>query len=210
MRTLLLFTLLCSASANAEERVLGLVEIPALHGFEALAADQPGIPVRAEPSASSAAIAELRNFDAVEFREHGYEERSAAVYKAEIVNDVWWYQVRPASPPRTGWISAEHAGPVHWVEDLLENSMTYLTSSWDKKLRLAAGKPDTEFRVPLESREAAVHIAEKTSVDGQLWLLVVVTESPCEGGEPAVLSAGWVPLYAADNSLNVWFYSRGC
>jgi hypothetical protein len=71
-------------------------------------------------------------------------------------------------------------------------------------------KPDTEFRVPLESREAAVAIAGKTSVDGEVWLLVVVTESPCEGGDPAVLSAGWLPLYAADNSLNVWFYSRGC
>lgn len=33
MRILLVFTLLCSASANAEERILGLVEIPTLPGF---------------------------------------------------------------------------------------------------------------------------------------------------------------------------------
>lgn len=210
MRILLLLILLCSTCAHGQERIVGLAEIPALPAFESLDANQPGVAVRAEPSAASAAIAELRSFDAIEFREHGYEERSAAVYKAEIIDDDWWYQVRLTSPSRVGWIAGEAAGPVRWVEDLLQDRMTYLTGSWDKKLRLAAGKPDTEFRVPLESREAAMHIAEKTRVDGELWLLVVVTESPCEGGDPAVLSAGWLPLYAADDSLNVWFYSRGC
>lgn len=210
MRSLLLLTLFCTVVLHAQDRILGLVEIPALPGFEQLPAARLGIAVRAEPSVDSTILAELRGFDAIEFREHGYEARSAAVYKAEIINDAWWYNVRLVSGQR-GWISGENAGPVHWIEDLLEDSMTYLTESWDKKLRLAAGKPASEFRMALDSREAAVVIADKTSIDGQIWLLVVVTESPCEGGgDRAVLGAGWVPLYAADNSPNVWFYSRGC
>jgi hypothetical protein len=129
MRTLLLLALLCTVTMSAQERILGLVEILGIPGFEQLPADQPGILVRAEPSAASTVIAELRAYDAIEFREHGYEERSAIFYNADIIGDLRWYQVRLAPSGQAGWISGENVGPVHLVDELLKDSLTYFTDS---------------------------------------------------------------------------------
>jgi hypothetical protein len=210
LRILLLVAFLFAVAAPAQERILGLVEVPAVPAYGSVPAGELGVTLRAGPSVSSEAVAELRSFENIEFREHGYEERSAVVYRIESIDNVAWYQVRLAASGRAAWLSAESAGTFHAAVDLVNDSLAYLTPSWNKKLRLNFEKAETEFLVPLDEQEYSASIAGTVSVNGEPWFLVVVTDGICGTGEWAVLSAGWVPLYAADDSLNLWFYSRGC
>ena len=207
MRILLVLTLLWTPFATAQERILGLVEIPSLPDFKTRLSETPGVILREGPLANSALAAEVRSLSELKFREHLYGARSAVVYKIEHTDDATWYQVRLASTDRPGWISAETTGAFHSAVELINHGLAVLTPSWDKRLRLNYGKSETEFVAPLGGAEYPVSIAETAIVNGDPWFLVVVTDGICGDGELTVLSAGWVPLYAANGSLNLWYYN---
>jgi hypothetical protein len=48
-------------------------------------------------------------------------------------------------------------------------------------------------------------------VGGTLWLRIeILSSDPCQGGSPTTVYGGWVPAYAPDGKLTLWFHARGC
>ena len=66
--------------------------------------------------------------------------------------------------------------------------------------------------VRVKAKEPDVTVADTATVNGELWLLVVVFgEGRCTVDEPAaVLGAGWTSAHTGSGNVAAWFYSRGC
>lgn len=213
---------LCAAlllpAAVAQERIIGLVEIPALHRqVNEGGIDAPSEPValRVQPVRDSGVAIVVRERRQLESREHGYEQVSAAVYERvyALTGDVW-YRLRyeAAGDAGDGWL--EHADGMQYRETsvLVTGGLAYLTAEWDRRLweRPTAGAAFQSLDLP--DIAPAVKVIDVFTPAGseEPWYLLAVVAGICTGEPIEVITTGWVPAYAESGASNVWFYSRGC
>ena len=144
-----------------------------------------------------------------ETRETDYESKAIAVYGRRG-------QFYLAGLPDGGraWLRERDAGAAHPIEQLLINRLTYLTPSWDMRVRdeAAATAPSRAVMIPrTQEAEYPARVLEFVHRPDGLWINVeIFNASPCDGDTPKTVTTGWVPLYAADAKTTVWFHSRGC
>jgi hypothetical protein len=201
-----------------EQRIIGLVEIPALFGV--LESDQPvptppdsvrPISLRDSPDPAATIVVSIESADAIEVREHGYEQPSAVVYE---ISKNGWYLLSYTLGARSGkaWLDPADAGVFRDVATLLRDGLSYLTREWDRKLYAAPAGEPAAHQIPSDMIEPAIIIADHTVQNDEDWFLVVVqSSSPCEGmTHPPVVSAGWLPAHTRSGQMQLWFHARGC
>lgn len=168
------------------------------------------IPVHAAPSATAPVKARLSRMKDLPYREYGYERPGAAVLERRP----GWYRIVLAEGD--GWVAAGRAGDFHGLHELVVENLSFLTPAWDGRLW---GKPDRSaaaraLSAPWRRKmggKIAVEVGAARRVEGELWFQVeIVWPPPCGADEPAILTAGWVPAYAASDAPAVWYWSRGC
>jgi hypothetical protein len=218
MRSLLLFLTLAPVLGIAQERIRGLVEIPALHG--SVNSGGPDIavgpvPLFAEPSQESAIAVVVLNRGQLESREHGYEQVSAAVYALEAnAGGGLWYKLRHTVGERTvfGWLNQADAGNYRDLHSRVLDGLAYLTDEWNRRM-FEAPRLDAPSRVfdGLEERPGArvidVHYERGGS---EPWYLLALVRGSCSGEPLEIVATGWVPAYTDTGGNTVWYYSRGC
>lgn len=197
-----------------EGKILGSVEVPALHQLlnvgEPPAAPGP-VRLRQEPRADAPVAVVVETWEGLVSLEHGAEQVSAVVDETRYGPDGLWYRVRYSVGDRSGeaWLAPADAGRYRMVYELLRG-LAFLTAAWDGRLYDRPGGSEARAFEGLGERPDAA-IADAASVGEELWLLVVlVNGSICGSGDRSVLGAGWVPAFSPEGSLTVWNYSRGC
>jgi hypothetical protein len=129
--------------------------------------------------------------------EYAYEDEGLVVYERK---QEW---VRVKLKQGSAWIQIPQGGKFLPLEELLVETLTFLTKEWDGKLAKTAGGvmgPKLKTEV-----EPTVKVVGNKRIDGKLWVnLAIYDASPCEVATPKVIARGWVPARV------VWFYSRGC
>jgi hypothetical protein len=120
MRGVILFLLLAPGIGSAQERIIGLIEIPAIHAAanegRADIATAPVI-VRTEPNGNSAAAVTVQDWRQFESREHGYEQVSAAVYSRTYApSGGLWYKVRFTVGDKIGYGWVQHSDGAQYRE----------------------------------------------------------------------------------------------
>lgn len=222
---------LYGAGAVAQERVLGLLRLPAVFG------DQPCEPFRPDDvrlyampdgrsqvgsvrvenpwstkSANGCDGLRVRVFrrGALEplplpVREFAYEQPAAIVLERRDR----WARIRLADGD--AWVREPARSDFLPLQTLLSDRLTYLTEEWDGRLAAVPGGP-LRGGARVELGEQAARVTAFRVHNGALWTQVaVLARGVCDGGEtPPVVAQGWVPAHAGSGEPNVWFYSRGC
>jgi hypothetical protein len=222
----------CASPAGAQERVLGLLALPAVFGNGACDRFSPeDVTLYATPNLDEpvGAVHVVENWTfhddggcaglvvtvrlsastgvhPLPTREYAYEEPGALV----VDRRGSWFKVRLAEG--AAWVQASARDKFYPLEDLLENGLTYLTGDWDGQLRGRPGAAARSARTPSGTGEPSVKVLKSLRVDGELWFDVqVMSHSPCDAAaEPNVVDRGWVPAHAPSGEPSIWFYSRGC
>ena len=191
------------------DRVLGILEIPGFmydesHSGENLNLKKP-LKIYDTPKGGTL-VATITNLSEVEVKEYGYEEIGPTIYGVESES----YKIKLTNGAQ-GWLKKENGYIFHSVENLLRNSLTYLTPVWDRKLYNNIDMMKAQiYGEQQESKDTTVYIKEtKKDKNGQLWMNVEIITGSCTGEEKSVAN-GWVSLYNSHNDLNLWYYSRGC
>lgn len=201
-------------------RVIGSVEIPALHA--AINGDlPPGRPAALslvalyiEPTEHTAVAAVVSDSSELTPLEHGYEQISAAVYEIRTLDDRVWYRVHYTTSRGygDGWISNRETSTYHPLADMLVHGLAFLTDSWDRAV-FDAPRANSDKRTIRATNERPNLRVVATAGDAEhLWLQVELLEgSVCEGVEqPAIATSGWIPAFSRDGQLTAWHYARGC
>jgi hypothetical protein len=219
MKVLVALSLTLTAAAAAQERVIGLLEIPALHrGVNELDDDRPLGPVTlyAEPLRDSTPNFVVRDRRELESREHDYEQVSAVVSEVRQVDFRVWFRLHFDARGETGygWINEENAGKYRTAHSLVSaKGLTYLTDAWDGRL-FEAPRSDaatTSFSKPTgEFRQVRILDDYDRTEGRDRWYLVVLVSDRCSAEPLEILGFGWVPEFSTARENTVWFYSRGC
>jgi len=207
----------CATTAAAQDdhfprgRILGSVEIPALH---ATASAKP-VTLYAAPVTGARAMTRVRAQSEVLSVEHGHEQVSAGVVEIRMQGDRRWYRVQfqVGTWLGTGWLSPRDAGVYHPLASMLQSGPAFLTDGWDGSL-YSLPRAGAKRRVVERAREHQDIRVLSTSGDaGNLWLRVqIIDRSPCAAAPtaPAVVATGWIPAYSRDGRIAAWHHSRGC
>ena len=216
-------TLALSAALSAQDmyprgRIIGSVEIPALHDVV-----NKGTPDAAPVSVSLYAapgdvppIVTIRDRSEIQSVEHGAEQVSAAVFERTYRKDELWYQVRfkTAGGDGIGWLLARNVGQFRFLHELLTGGRGFLTDAWDRVLYEAPNRDAKRRTLTSVGERQDVVVATMMDERGDAqnaWMLVVLTDgSFCDRGSQAVIAAGWIPAYSSAGNLTAWYYSRGC
>jgi len=212
---LALFAFLLSPDAQSE-RILGLVEIPVLHGVNEGKLDRAMSPVALYlgPSHDSEVAIVVRDRKQLESREHSYEAVSAVVYgyKRDSGSRLW-YKLKYSHDGKTlfGWLSHGNTGTYRQLHTILETGLTFFTDNWDQKIYELPDFSANSKSFPELGERADVQVADTAFRGDDLWFLVVLIRGNyCSGGGTEIIASGWVPAYAENDKLTVWHYSRGC
>jgi len=216
VRTLALLLVLLPASVMAQGRIIGLVEIPALHSR--LNSGLPDVTIGpvtlfAEPNQAAEVAIVVRNRKQLESREHGYEQISAAVYGVEgDPRGFSWYRLRyiDADEPIFGWLNQADAGEYRDVHMLIGSGLAYLTNEWDRRIYEKPRSDAPARTVDGLEPTPGVRIIDVHSEGGERWYLLALVRGSCTGDPLEVLATGWVPAYAGTGGNTVWYASRGC
>src|SRR6056297_122009 len=152
-------------------------------------------------------IAQPDGYEGLQVREIGYEVPAAVVY-AHVDG---WYKLRTADGV-FGWLPPDYAGTFFSYTDLLVRRLAYVPVPWHGFVwpSPGAGLP-LRVLLPEGKHEHPVEVLETQIVGGSPWFRInLLPTSPCEGGESAQGTGGWVPAYREDGTPLAWFYSRGC
>lgn len=213
---LLLVTVMPRTDVHGQElepaRILGLIEIPSILGYaEPTPQESSAITLYSLPAIGSDPVGVLEAPDQIEAREHGYEESGAVVYGYQRAENQTWYRVRLMSG-QAGWLSERDAGRFHPLTQLLDSSLAYMTDAWDGRVYVKAGREASTQLVQDAGPETSIEIASSARIGDDIYFLVVVLSgSICTSDEPGeVIAAGWVPAYAENGEVNLWYWSRGC
>ena len=213
LASMLLLPFASDASNPAHPGLIGLLEIPYTWD-EPSRGNKLAIPARLFSVANkeSPGMGAMKVLSHVETHEWSYEELAAAVYEYHYDGELTWYRLRIASSGKPAWIAASKGMIFHPLSALVSESLSYLTSAWDKRLFSRASEPSTAAALKVTGDEIPIAVAETAILKGKLWILVVVLkESVCSSADaPAVLASGWIPAHARTGKMNIWFYSRGC
>lgn len=213
-----LCTALLAHSALAQERIIGLVEITALHGqVNDGSTDAPIEPValRVHPVRDSGVAIVVRDRHQLESREHGYEQVSAAVYERRYAPaGGLWYRLRYEAAGDVGYGWLEHTDGMQYRETaaLVTGGLAYLTAEWDRRLWERPAADAAVRMLDLLDPAPAVKVIDVFTSPGsqEPWYLVAIVTGACTGEPIEVVTTAWVPAYAESGANNVWFYSRGC
>jgi hypothetical protein len=203
------------------QRVIGLVEIPALHA--ALNTGKPDaatapVALRAGQSRDSAVAVTINDRRQLVSREHGYEQVSAAVY-ARISDPAGgaWYKLGYAVGDKAGfgwWLDAASTGTFRHASTLVAGHKAFLTNDWDGRLyaRPEAQAAARTLTAPGRDAHPAVHVVDVWTerATGEDWYLVAATQGHCGDGPTEIVATGWVRAFAANGGNSVWYYARGC
>jgi len=216
--TVLLFALL-PLSAVAQERILGLLEIPVLHaglneGNTRFADQATGsVTLYIEPNINSEVVAVVRDRRELESGEHGYELVSAVVFdQAGDARNGFYYQLRTTGEdPVFGWIWQGDAGLFRSLTTLIStHGLGYLTDSWDGKLYEDPGWDSATSTFSELGERPDFRLISLYNVGSERWYLVALVRGSCTGDPLEVISTGWIPEYAESGGNTAWYYSRGC
>jgi hypothetical protein len=218
MRCLILSLLLLPSICAAQERIVGLIEIPAIHaavneGSVDVATES--VTLRTEPSESAAVAVAVEDWHQLESREHGYEQVSAAVYAlAYAPRGGPWYKVRYVVGDKTayGWVTHMAGAQYREVHSLVSSGLAFLTDAWDRRL-LERPAADASGRMLVRNGQSdSVRVIEVYYASGQSdpWYLLAVVRGECTGEPLEIVGTGWVPAYTPAGDNTVWFHSRGC
>ena len=217
MRFVATLFLLLPVGVAAQDRIEGLVEIPALHNrVNAGVRDSATGPVALfdAPNDESQVSIIIRDRRDLESREHDYEQVSAVVYSREANSGGgFWYRLRyiDEGGPAFGWLNQTNAGAFRSVEMLIRSHLAYLTQAWDGQL-YEAPNFDSQAQVILNREESqSVRVVDGFRRGGQEgWYLLALIRGTCSGEPVEVIATGWVPEYSNSGDTNVWYFSRGC
>lgn len=236
MRVSLFFILLflvTASTAAAEDRVIGLLTLPAVFGDAPCDQFTPEvIPLYPEPGSQedigvirvdrywtfpevggcmgllvNVHMEDAESASKLPTREYAYEAPAAVVLEKRDQ----WFRVR--LPEGSAWLEASGEEEYYPLEELLVDRLTYVAHAPDSPLSDQPGAPAAEGRDdPVVSTRDEVRVLESREVDGELWTHIeVMSHSVCHGGErPTVVARGWMPAYAPSGEPAIWFYSRGC
>ena len=218
MKSIALLIFLVPLASVAQDRIEGLVEIPALHGrvnSGTLDRATGPVPLFAEPSDESEVSIIVRDRRELESREHDYEQMSAVVYSHVWTSNSSWYQLRyiGENEPVFGWLNRWNAGDYRTVSDLVSTGLTFFTDDWDRRIfELPSQDSPARSFEGLELRDRpSMRVADISYQNDEPWYLVVLMRgSVCGGGGTEILGTGWVPAYTESGATTVWYYSRGC
>ncbi|NGX16377.1 hypothetical protein [Wenzhouxiangella sp. XN24] len=159
------------------------------------------------PARDAPIILQPEGYADLQSREVDYEVPAAVVY-AHVDG---WYKLRTADGV-FGWLPPDYAGTFFPYADLLVRRLAYVSLPWHGFVWPAPGAGLPLRMLPPEGKhEQPVEVLETQIVGGSPWFRVnLMTTSPCEGGESARGTGGWVPAYREDGTPLAWFYSRGC
>jgi hypothetical protein len=218
MRCLILSVLLVPSIGSAQERIIGLIELPAIHAAvnegRADIATAP-VMVRNEPNENSALLVSVQDWRQLESREHGYEQVSAAAYAlAHAPSGGPWYKVRYTVGDETGYGWVEHSDGAQYreVHSLVSSGLAFLTEAWDRRLfeRPDAAAPARTLDRDGETDSARVIDVYYTRGHSDAWYLLAVVRGECSGEPLEIVATGWVQAYTPQGDNSVWFRSRGC
>jgi hypothetical protein len=201
------------AAVPGESGLLGILELKTIAVSPAgePKLDAP-IDLRSEPKATSSTIDATGNLSDLAHYEWSYEQPGFAFYGHVYDGEKAWYELEIRRNRQRGWVQQREDLHVHWLSTLIDESLPYLTSAWDKKLFSDPTDQNSVSELGVSGEEIPIMVAGTEMVDGDLWFLVVVLrESQCASASaPSVLRSGWVPAHTNSGLLNIWFYSRGC
>ena len=146
----------------------------------------------------------------VRLMEYSYEEPGLVVLEER---DGW---LRIELADGRGWIRSVGQGNFHSYDELLRESLAYLTAAFDGAMWPSPGgtslRPLPEVWGPHLRTSPAVRVLDVVTVDGEPWLRIRLDPEYGCGDPEGPLSAveGWVPGYTAEGTPVVWFHSRGC
>jgi hypothetical protein len=224
--------LLVAQASFAQEREIGLLELPELFGLGAC--DQvktrpitlrssPGGPVvgtalvvkphaissqgGCEPATVGVRMAGKTATQDLPTAEFGYEAPGVIVYEQRGK----WFRIR--IPDGSAWLEATgDEDEFYSLELLFAEHLTSFTDAWDGSVASAPGAEGRRVSGVEKADGQAVKVRSSIRVKGSLWFLVnVLSRSGCEGdGEPTVLDSGWVPAYNPANATTIQIHARGC
>lgn len=216
-RCVSLLIVLLPISTGAQDRIEGLIEIPALHsrvnsGVRDSATGP--VPLYAAPNDVSEVAVIVRDRRELESREHDYEQVSAVVYSRQgNSGGGFWYRVRYIGEggPIFGWLNQSNASTFRGLGTLVESNRAYLTEDWDGLLYESPTQSSPAEQTSIRARNQSVRVIDSCQRSDQpLWFLVAIVRGNCSAGPIEVIETGWVRAYSESGSTNVWFASRGC
>jgi len=199
-------------------RVIGSVEIPALHDAvnngSVDSGPTPAVTLYIEPTDKTAVAAVVAERGELASLEHGYELTSATVFDMRTVHERVWYQLQYATRTGSGigWLSSRDAGTYHPLSAMLIDGLAFLTESWDRVLYDAPRVAANAHTVLDERKYPDVRVLATAGDPRHLWLQIALLDSNiCTATTtPAVVARGWIPAHSAAGRLTAWHYSRGC
>jgi hypothetical protein len=220
-----------AAPALAQERVIGLLDLPEVFGRGACDRYTPQpVALRATPLGQvvgSVVVVKPWTFAAgggceglevgvrmapaatvqpLPTMEYGYEEPGVVVLERRDR----WFRVRLDAG--SAWLEASAQDEFYDLERLYDHSLTYLTDAWSGQVAAAPGMVGRVVQFPGLAAGQSVRVRRTSREDGGLWFLVdILSRSPCAGdAEPTVADRGWVRAYGKGGEPTIWFSSRGC
>lgn len=215
----LIIFLLSAVPAEAEDKFLGLLELPALCAQPCPGSDTPiGLyeaPYVEHPShvifrdlyiKKDPLTQDRQNPLWPDTQEIAYEKPAAIVY--EKISDIA-YKIKIG--PYDYWIKNKDAGSFHAYPELLDDKLTYL-QNWDSWLWDLPGGKHKYIEHPNGEKEyTPVKITNMKKLRGHWWLQVeILKRSPCAQTTNNFFAKGWIPAYRDDDTRTAWFYARGC
>jgi len=204
-----------SRITDNQQNMIGLLELPSTFGVadpngppsSTLPFNKKPINIYSAPSINSTVIKLLERQDDLELKEHGYEVFSVVTYQQK---EKWYLIGIKNNKLKKGWVSPKDAGKFRSYEELIVDTLTYLTNEWDGNLwKSPAINSNFESLIKLFTRH--VRIIETKKVDNKLWLQIdLLNPGWCTLEDPKVIKKGWIPAFSLKGHPNVWFYSRGC
>jgi hypothetical protein len=138
--------------------------------------------------------------------EYAYEEPGAVVLERRGK----WFRVRLIVG--SAWLEASAQDEFYSLEQLVKDSLTYLTEAWSGRVAASPGSAGRPAKLPRPAADQPVRVRRASREKEGLWFFVdIMSHSACEGdGEPTIADQGWVPAYGKADAPTIWFYSRGC
>ncbi|HJS67718.1 MAG TPA: hypothetical protein VJ760_10375 [Nitrospiraceae bacterium] len=214
-RVIFFVVLLIASGANAAERIMGLVEVPAVYGNIPRGAEGP-VTLFAEPSIQAEVAAVVREWGHLEYRTVNAEQVAAVVYDYKITDGIW-YKVRYSDGKKSmyAWLSGAATDQFSLYYQILSGRMTYFTAAWDKRVYQSPSVSAPFKQFDQFGEHTDVRVADVRNMGENLdpWFLVVILQkSNCAFGDEGttIIATGWVPGYAESGSETIWHYAAGC
>ena len=229
----MLMPLVFSTRARAQDRVLGLLQLPEVFSTGPCVPFFPrNVTLYDSPDGKTIGTIEVdQNWsfaphggcEGLEVRVHQGKERVELPTRefdyespAAIVIDrrSSWFKIR-LDGIASAWVRSDANGRFLPLESLLEEfiGLTFIADTSIRELLPAPSTSSNSAGVPVKAG-LPVQVIETTRAGDRLWLRVeVFSHSLCTAGvdgPPETLGRGWLPAHGSNGEPAVWFASRGC